>query len=156
MKRRKMDLVKAVEDADFVFEAVPEVLKIKQEVFNKLGSQAPARAILASNTSTISISKIGEYSGRPERVVGMHFFIPLFGNRLIELIRGKETSDEVLDICAAIGEKFPCPYYKNKMMLHFLYLPYPKIILQLCYLYLNENLFLVYQTGILYIKYFRF
>ncbi|MHA1129633.1 MAG: 3-hydroxyacyl-CoA dehydrogenase family protein [Candidatus Helarchaeota archaeon] len=113
--KKEVDLAKAVEDADFVFEAVPEIMKIKQEVFRKLGEYAPAHAILASNSSTLSITKIGEYSGRPEQVVGMHFFIPLFGNRLIELIRGKETSDEVLEICTAIGEKFPCPYYKNKM-----------------------------------------
>lgn len=113
--RKEIDLAKAVKDADFVFEVVPEIMKLKQEVFNNLGKFAPAHAILASNTSTLSISKIGEHSGRPEQVVGMHFFIPLFGNRLIELIRGKNTSDEVMDTCFALGERFPCPYYKNKM-----------------------------------------
>ncbi|NVM56030.1 MAG: 3-hydroxyacyl-CoA dehydrogenase family protein, partial [Candidatus Helarchaeota archaeon] len=112
---KEIDLAKAVEDADFVFEAVPEIMKIKQEVFRKLGEYAPAHAILASNSSTLSITKIGAHSGRSEQVIGMHFFIPLFGNRLIELIRGKQTSDEVMDTCIAIGEKFPCPYYKNEM-----------------------------------------
>ncbi|MFX0138894.1 MAG: 3-hydroxyacyl-CoA dehydrogenase family protein [Candidatus Hodarchaeota archaeon] len=113
--RKEVDLAKAVEDADFVFEAIPELMKIKQEVFKNLGKYAPAHAILASNTSTLSITKIGEHSGRPEQVVGMHFFVPLFGNRLIELIRGEHTSEEVMNTCIAIGEKFPCPYFKDKM-----------------------------------------
>ncbi|MHA1377428.1 MAG: 3-hydroxyacyl-CoA dehydrogenase family protein [Candidatus Helarchaeota archaeon] len=113
--RKELDLTKAVKDADIVIEAVPEDLKLKQEIFEKLGKLAPSHAILASNSSTISITKIAEYSGRPEQVVGMHFFVPLFENRLIELIRGENTSDEVMDTCVALGEKFPCPYFKDKM-----------------------------------------
>ncbi len=112
---KEIDLAKAVEDTDFVIEAVPELMKIKQEVFKNLGKFSPTHAILASNSSTLSITKIAEHSGRPEQVVGMHFFIPLFGNRLIELIRGKFTSTEVMDTSSAVAEKFPCPYYKNKM-----------------------------------------
>ncbi|MHA1143814.1 MAG: 3-hydroxyacyl-CoA dehydrogenase family protein [Candidatus Helarchaeota archaeon] len=117
LKRLKieMDLAQAVKDADFVIEAVPEDLKLKQEIFKKLGNLAPPHAILASNSSTISITKIGKHSGRPEKVVGMHFFVPLLRNRLVEVIRGKYTSDEVMDTCVTIAEKFPCPYFKEKM-----------------------------------------
>ena len=113
----EMDLTKAVEDADFIFEVVPEILEIKQELFKKLGDLAPKHAIFASNSSTIDISKIAEYSGRPEQVLGIHLFIPLFGNRLVEVIKGKNTSDEVMNTCIALGEKFPCPYFKGKMYL---------------------------------------
>ncbi|MFX1451774.1 MAG: 3-hydroxyacyl-CoA dehydrogenase family protein [Promethearchaeota archaeon] len=112
---KEVDLAKAVEDADFVVEAVPEVMKIKQEVFKKLGKYTPLHAILATNTSTMSITKIGRFSGRPKQVIGMHFNTPLLGNRLIEVIRGQYTSDEVMDACVAFGEKFPCPYFKSKM-----------------------------------------
>lgn len=114
---KEVDLVKAVHNADFVFEAVPEVMKIKQGVFQNLGKVAPEHTILASNTSTLSLTKIGEFSGRPEQVVGMHFFVPLFGNRLIELIKGEHTSNEVMDTCAALGEKLPCPYFNDRMFI---------------------------------------
>ena len=111
----EMDLKKAVEDADLIFEVVPEILEIKQELFKKLGKLAPKHAIFASNSSTLDITKIAEYSGRLEQVIGIHFFVPLFGNRLVEVIKGKHTSDEVMDTCVAFGEKLPCPYFKEKM-----------------------------------------
>jgi 3-hydroxyacyl-CoA dehydrogenase len=101
------DLGKAVENADFVIEAVPEVMKIKQEVYEKLGNLTPNHTILASNTSTMSISKIGEASGKPEKVIGMHFFSPI-SSRLIELTRGKKTSDNSMDIGEAVANKLPC------------------------------------------------
>lgn len=104
---KEVDLKKAVADADFVIEAVPEVMEIKQEVFKKLGKYTPARTILATNTSTMSISKIGEASGKPEKVIGMHFFFPL-RSRLIEITRGCKTSDEAMDIGVAVGEMLPC------------------------------------------------
>jgi len=104
---KEIDLEKAVADADFVVEAVPEVMKLKQELFEKLGKYTPAHAILASNTSTMSITKIGERSGKPEKVIGMHFFIPIVVLRLIELIKGEQTSQETMDISFAVGQKLP-------------------------------------------------
>ena len=101
------DLEKTVEDADFVIESVPENMDLKKEVFKKLGTYAPRDAILATNTSTMSITEIAEASGRADKVIGMHFFTPIVVLRLIEVIKGAKTSQETFDIGIAIGEKFP-------------------------------------------------
>ncbi|MFW9900064.1 MAG: 3-hydroxyacyl-CoA dehydrogenase NAD-binding domain-containing protein [Candidatus Thorarchaeota archaeon] len=94
--------------ADFIVESVPEFMDLKQSTFKKLGNFAPEHTILATNTSTMSITEIASTSGRPDKVVGMHFFIPIPVLELIELIRGKKTSDETFEISAAIGESLPC------------------------------------------------
>ncbi len=104
---KDIDLAKAVEDADLVIECVPEILKVKQEVFEKLGKYAPDHAILATNTSSMSITRIGEASGCPERVVGMHFFPPPVENKLIEVTKGDKTTDETMDVGVAIAQKLP-------------------------------------------------
>ncbi|MFX1477108.1 MAG: 3-hydroxyacyl-CoA dehydrogenase family protein [Promethearchaeota archaeon] len=105
---RELDLKKAVEDADFIIEAIPEKLDLKLELYKKLGEYAPQNTILASNTSFMDISKLGDVSGRPDRVVGMHFIPPIIASRLIEVTKGIETSKETWDICSRIGEKLPC------------------------------------------------
>jgi len=94
--------------ADFIVESVPEFMDLKQSTFKKLGNFAQEHTILATNTSTMSITEIASSSGRPDKVVGMHFFIPIPVLELIELIRGKQTSDETFEISAAIGESLPC------------------------------------------------
>ncbi|MFX1419519.1 MAG: 3-hydroxyacyl-CoA dehydrogenase NAD-binding domain-containing protein [Promethearchaeota archaeon] len=94
--------------ADFIVESVPEFMDLKQSTFKKLGDFAPEHTILATNTSTMSITEIASTSGRADKVVGMHFFIPIPVLELIELIRGKKTSDETFEISAAIGESLPC------------------------------------------------
>ncbi|MFX1344880.1 MAG: 3-hydroxyacyl-CoA dehydrogenase NAD-binding domain-containing protein [Promethearchaeota archaeon] len=94
--------------ADYIVESVPEFMDLKQSIFKKLGNFAPEHTILATNTSTMSITEIASNSGRPDKVVGMHFFIPIPVLELIELIRGKKTSDETFEISAAIGESLPC------------------------------------------------
>jgi len=94
--------------ADFIVESVPEFMDLKQSIFKKLGNFAPKHTILATNTSTMSITEIASNSGRPDKVVGMHFFIPIPVLELIELIRGKKTSDVTFEISAAIGESLPC------------------------------------------------
>ena len=75
------EISKGVEDADFVIEAVTEKLELKQDIFKQLGEFAPPHAVLASNTSSMSITKIGELSSRPEKIIGMHFhtFFPILG-----------------------------------------------------------------------------
>jgi 3-hydroxyacyl-CoA dehydrogenase len=81
-------------DVDFVIEAVPERMEIKQTVFCELDGVTPGHAILSSNTSSLSITEMGEATSRPEQVVGFHFFYPASVMRLIEVIEGEDTSTE--------------------------------------------------------------
>ncbi len=83
-------------DVDFVIEAVPERMEIKQTVFSELDEVTPGHAILASNTSSLSITEMGEVTSRPENVVGLHFLYPASVMRLIEVVEGDETSPETL------------------------------------------------------------
>jgi 3-hydroxyacyl-CoA dehydrogenase len=83
-------------DADFVVEAVPERMPIKQTVFAELDVVTPGHAILASNTSSLSITEMGEATTRPDKVVGFHYFYPASIMRLIEVIEGDETSEETV------------------------------------------------------------
>ena len=101
------DIKQTVENADFIIESVPENMDLKKEIFQKLGNFAPNRAILATNTSTMSITEISKASGKPEKVIGMHFFTPVVVLRLIEVIKGAYTSQETFDLGVAIGQKFP-------------------------------------------------
>jgi 3-hydroxyacyl-CoA dehydrogenase len=83
-------------DVDFVIEAVPERMKIKQAVFAELDEVTPGHAILASNTSSLSITEMGEATSRPDKVCGFHFFYPASMMRLIEVIEGEDTSEETV------------------------------------------------------------
>ncbi|HTA37317.1 MAG TPA: 3-hydroxyacyl-CoA dehydrogenase family protein, partial [Solirubrobacteraceae bacterium] len=83
-------------DVDFVIEAVPERMEIKQAVFAELDAATPGHAILASNTSSLSISEIGEATLRPEKVVGFHYFYPASIMPLIEIVEGEETAAETV------------------------------------------------------------
>jgi enoyl-CoA hydratase/3-hydroxyacyl-CoA dehydrogenase len=93
-----VDIGEAVKDADFIIEAVPEIMNLKKEVFQALDELAPKHAILASNTSTMSITEIASATKRPERVVGMHFFNPAVLMRLVEVIKGDKTSEEAMQL----------------------------------------------------------
>jgi len=104
---KELDLKKAVESADFIIEAIPERMELKQSLFQKLGELAPKDTVLATNSSTMSITKIGSLSGRSEKVIGMHHFIPIPLLRLIEVIKGEKTSDETAAITVAVGKRFP-------------------------------------------------
>ncbi len=83
-------------DVDFVIEAVPERMQIKHAVFAELDEVTPGHAIIASNTSALSISEMAEVTTRPDRVLGFHFFWPASVMRLIEVIEGDETSGETM------------------------------------------------------------
>jgi enoyl-CoA hydratase/3-hydroxyacyl-CoA dehydrogenase len=85
-------------DVDFVVEAVPERMEIKQAVFRELDAATPGHAILASNTSSLSIGEIGEATLRPDKVVGFHFFYPASMMPLVEVIAGEETSEETATV----------------------------------------------------------
>src|SRR5579875_1775367 len=89
---------------DFVIEAVPERMEIKQAVFAELDAQTPSHAILASNTSSLSISEIAEATLRPELVLGFHYFYPASIMPLIEVIEGDETSREALAAAIAFAQ----------------------------------------------------
>lgn len=86
-----------VSEADLVIEAVSETQTVKKEVFADLDAHAPDHAILASNTSSISITWLGAQTERPEQVIGMHFFNPVPVMRLVEIVRGQRTTDVVFD-----------------------------------------------------------
>ena len=92
-------------DADFVIEAVPEKMEIKQAVFAELDAATPEHAILASNTSALSISEMASATGRPEKVVGFHFFYPASMMRLIEVIAGERTSEDALQATANFAQQ---------------------------------------------------
>ncbi|HTD58684.1 MAG TPA: 3-hydroxyacyl-CoA dehydrogenase NAD-binding domain-containing protein [Solirubrobacteraceae bacterium] len=83
-------------DVDFVIEAVPERMEIKQAVFAELDAVCPGHAILASNTSSLSIGEIGEATLRPDKVVGFHYFYPASVMPLVEIVEGEETSPETV------------------------------------------------------------
>src|SRR6476646_9134217 len=83
-------------DVDFVIEAVPERMDIKQAVFGELDAVTPGHAILASNTSSLSITEIGEATNRPDQVVGFHYFYPASVMPLVEVIEGDDTSQETV------------------------------------------------------------
>jgi 3-hydroxyacyl-CoA dehydrogenase len=84
-------------DVDFVVEAVPERMDIKQAVFAELDEVTPGHAILSSNTSSLSVTEMGEVTTRPDRVCGFHFFYPASMMRLIEVVEGEDTSDETMN-----------------------------------------------------------
>jgi enoyl-CoA hydratase/3-hydroxyacyl-CoA dehydrogenase len=84
-------------DIDFVIEAAPERMEIKQSVFAELDAVTPGHAILASNTSSLSITEMGEATLRPEKVVGFHFFYPASVMPLLEIVEGEETSEETVE-----------------------------------------------------------
>src|SRR5436190_10423543 len=91
-------------EVDFVIEAVPERMNIKQTVFSELDAVTPGHAILSSNTSSLSISEMGEATSRPEKVVGFHFFYPASVMRLIEVIEGEESSEETLQTASNFAQ----------------------------------------------------
>ena len=109
------DLDGAVADADLVIEAAPERMAIKKEVFAELDELAPPDAILASNTSSLSITEIASATSRPERVVGMHFFNPAVKMDLVEVIYGQGTSDDVAEDAYEFVESIgKTPIYVHK------------------------------------------
>jgi len=98
------DTAEGVQDVDLVVEAVPEEQDLKADVFGDLDIHAPDDAILASNTSSISITWIAAQTERPEQVIGMHFFNPVPVMTLVEVVRGQRTSDDTFDTVSGLAE----------------------------------------------------
>ncbi len=92
-------------DVELVIEAIPEDLALKQELFAELNRVCRPQTILASNTSSISITKLGAASGRPDRVVGLHFMNPAPVMRLVEVVRGLETSERTLHLAMDLAKR---------------------------------------------------
>jgi len=103
--RTTSDLEEAVGGVDFVVEAVFEDLDLKRSIFAELDHLARADAVLASNSSTMGISKIADATERPERCVNMHFFFPVLVMDLVEVVRGPQTSDQTVDRATAMARE---------------------------------------------------
>ncbi len=97
-------LEEAARGADIVIEAVPERIELKRALFAAAQGAAPPHAILASNTSSLSISAIAAAVAQPGRVIGLHFFNPVAAMRLVEIVRGQATSDVTVDAARAFAE----------------------------------------------------
>jgi 3-hydroxybutyryl-CoA dehydrogenase len=91
--------------AELIIEAVPEDMKLKSEVFSTLDRCAPPGAILASNTSSLSITEIAAVTSRPGKCIGMHFFNPVPKMKLLELVRAVDTSPDTLDTAREVGRR---------------------------------------------------
>lgn len=98
-------LEEAAQDADLAIEAVLEQMELKIDVFRQLDALCPAHTILATNTSTMSPTELAAATKRPEQVLAMHFFNPVHKMKLIEMIRGLDTSDETVDIAKEAAKK---------------------------------------------------
>jgi len=104
---RRIEAVSTVEaacrESDFLIEAVPEEMELKLELYTLFDKFARPNAVMASNTSSLSIAEMAEMTYRPELCVGMHFFNPVPKMRLIEIVRAPKTSDETIAICREVG-----------------------------------------------------
>ncbi len=103
--KTSLKISEAVKDADFAIEAVFENLEVKKNVFKEMDENAPKHAILATNTSSLSITEISMATKRPDKVIGMHFFNPAPVMKLVEVIRGAHTSDETFNLTMKLAEK---------------------------------------------------
>jgi len=92
------DIAEAAREADLAIEAVFEDINVKREVFKKLDENCPAHAVLASNTSALSITQMAKSTKRPDKVVGLHFFNPPYAMKLVEVVTGELTSEETRKI----------------------------------------------------------
>ena len=93
-----LDLKETVKDADLIIEAIPEIMDLKQSVLREVSALCPEDVVLATNTSSLSITEIAEVAKRPEMVVGMHYFNPPSRMTLLEIVHGAKTSDEAIKI----------------------------------------------------------
>jgi 3-hydroxybutyryl-CoA dehydrogenase len=127
-----------LKDCDLVIEAASEQIPIKKEVFQTLDAVTRKSAVLASNTSSISITRIASFTKRPDRVVGMHFFNPAPVMKLIELIRGMETSEETFQTAREVSLKMGKTPWEAKDFPGF-------ISSRLIFNYMNEGVYALYE-----------
>jgi 3-hydroxybutyryl-CoA dehydrogenase len=101
----RVEPVDSLGPADLLIEAVVEEAAVKEDVFRRADEALPGEAVLASNTSSIPISSLAAVTGRPDRVIGMHFFNPVPLLQLVEVVRGRETSDETAEAVTALARE---------------------------------------------------
>ncbi len=99
------NLATAVDGSDLIIEAIPEIMDLKKELFSKIEGLAPKNSILATNTSSLSISEIASSTNCPNRVIGMHFFNPVPIMKLLEIVHHDDCSQETIKIAELIGKK---------------------------------------------------
>lgn len=112
-----LDTKAAVQDAQIIIEAVPEIMDLKKSVFKELSDLAKPDAVLATNTSTMSVSEIGSVVKNPNRFIGMHFFNPVNRMKLVEIIYGNKTADEFVNLLCEVTkkcEKVPVKVLKDR------------------------------------------
>ena len=121
------DLDRALSGVDLVIEAIFEEIQVKKEIFKKLDALCPRETILASNTSTLSISELGAVTGRPDKCIGTHFLIPAALTPLVELVRSFETSDDthhtVIDFLTRCSKETVTVADSPGFVINRLYLP---------------------------------
>jgi 3-hydroxybutyryl-CoA dehydrogenase len=127
-----------LKDSDLVIEAATERVALKGEIFEALDKITREEVILASNTSSISITRIASFTTRPDRVIGMHFFNPVPAMKLIEVVRGMETSNETFRTTHALSEKL------GKTPLEAMDLP-GFVSSRLIFSYMNEAIYTLYE-----------
>jgi 3-hydroxybutyryl-CoA dehydrogenase len=125
----RVEPVEKLVSADLMIEAVIEDANVKEEIFRRADAELPAAAVLASNTSSIPIGSLAAATGRPDRVIGMHFFNPVPVLELVEIIRGRDTSDETaaaitrlaqdLGKTPAVANDFP-GFVSNRILMPFI------------------------------------
>ena len=93
-----VDIKEAVKEVDLVIEAIPEIMELKKETFQEMDETAPAHTLFASNTSTMKITDIASITARPEKVMGLHYFNPAVLMKLVEVIKGEQTSEETMQV----------------------------------------------------------
>jgi 3-hydroxybutyryl-CoA dehydrogenase len=106
--RRCDTLAEALVDADLVIEAVMEDLSVKRDVFQRIDAQAPPQAIIATNSSSIPISRIESATARPDRCVNIHFYFPALGTNMVDVMGGTRTTAEVMEACKAWVRSIGC------------------------------------------------
>ncbi|MFX0028509.1 MAG: 3-hydroxyacyl-CoA dehydrogenase NAD-binding domain-containing protein [Candidatus Hermodarchaeota archaeon] len=148
---KETDLEKAVSSSEFIIEAIPEKIRLKKDLFKNLGKYAPESTVLATNTSTMSITELGKASGREDRVVGMHFFIPI-ALKLIEITRGANTSDKTVENACDVAQNLYC--LRGQRVIHQLEKETPGFIanriIASCFIYFNWVLDKTIKKGITY------
>lgn len=100
-----LNLKEAVQNADLIIEAIPENIELKKNTFKEVDTYAPPHAIIASNTSSVSITELASATKRPQQVCGMHFFNPPQLMKLIEIIKAKQTNDETIQTIQEVAKK---------------------------------------------------
>ncbi|MFX1344824.1 MAG: 3-hydroxyacyl-CoA dehydrogenase NAD-binding domain-containing protein [Promethearchaeota archaeon] len=106
--KTNLDLASAVKDADLIIEAVVEDMDVKKNIFKTCDDNAPSHAVIASNTSTMSITEMATATNRPDKCIGIHFFNPAPLMRLIEVIAGEKSSEEAMEIGMKVSKSLPC------------------------------------------------